>query len=83
MEVAGCRCPRNSCSEDFPNSYGNYEAEPIFSKVENLASAAFLKMNSTTNIYPNFKHFCLNILKAITAFTNIIGFTFLRDQSDP
>ena len=68
MEVAGCRCPRNSCSEDFPNSYGNYEAEPIFSKVENLASAAFLKMNSTTNIYPNFKHFLLKYFESDHCF---------------
>ena len=49
MEAAECRCPQHNCSEDFPNSYRNYVVEPIFSKVNDLASAAFLKMNSPTN----------------------------------
>ena len=35
MEVTDCRCPQNSCFEDF----------------QDVTSAARLKMKSTTNIY--------------------------------
>ena len=41
MEVARCRYPRTNCSENFLNSKRNYEMESIFSKVEDLISAAF------------------------------------------
>ena len=51
MKVAGCRCQHNGCSEDFQNSHRYYGVESIFSKVKEMAFAAFLKMNSTTDIY--------------------------------
>ena len=58
MEVAPCRCPQISCFEDFQNSYRNYEMESIFSKIEDVTSAVFLKMNSATDIYSeSFKTF--------------------------
>ena len=52
----------------------------IFSKVKHLAFVAFLKINSTTDIYSeSYKtfwatfsriHFCFNISQGITVFTN-------------
>ena len=51
MEIVGCSCPQNGCSEDFQNSQRYYEEESIFSKVEDLTFAVFLKTNSTTDIY--------------------------------
>ena len=69
-----------------------YEAESIFSKVEDLISTAFLKMISTTDIYSeSCKAFWTTISRealsfklsqGITDFTGMIGFTFLWDQSD-
>lgn len=51
MAVVGCRHPQKSYSEYFPNCWRNYEVEYIFSKVEDLTSEIFLKMNSITDIY--------------------------------
>ena len=41
-------------TEDFQNSQRNYKVESSFRQVEDLISAAFLKMNSTTDVYLKF-----------------------------
>ena len=53
MEVTSCRCPGNICSENFPNSKGNYGVESIFSKVEEFYR--FSEMNATNDIYLEFR----------------------------
>ena len=76
IQVASCRCTGNICCEDFPNSQRYQEVESILSKVE--VFPAFLKMNSTSDIYCGFSkifrattsrgRFCLTISQETTVY---------------
>ena len=54
LKVVGSRCPQNSWSEDILNPKKKYKADSIFSKVEDLNSADFLRMSYITDIYSEF-----------------------------
>ena len=76
VQVTCCRCTGNICCEDFPNPQRYQEVESILSKVE--VFPAFLKMNSTSDIYCGFSkiirattsrgRFCLNISQETTVY---------------
>ena len=51
MEIADCRCPQSKCSESFRNSKKKFEDDSIFSRVDNLTSTSFIRIDVTIKTY--------------------------------
>ena len=84
IEVACCRCTGNICCEDFPNSLEGTKRQSL-SLVKLKTSPAFLKMNSTTEIYSELSKIFratisredAQIFRRRLLFAAVIGFIFL------